>query len=178
MSELHLHYNAVPFPPSLFRLIQNYTPFPNRLVRGENEKHCCESPHSGFILKDPTKEQVQPQFSVEPGTGKEMSTEVKCHPVWSLGAASCWVKYANPCTVDSNPRLVTTTHSRIFNSSVVCKRKRLTYLTISQMGGRHAEPQECVQSHMDFTRSKSTISSMYTRAQGTKDTTLELPVIS
>ena len=58
-----------------------------------------------------------------------MSTEVKWPPVWSWGAASCWVLYANSCTIDSNPRIVIIVPSRIFSSSVVSKRKRLTLET-------------------------------------------------
>lgn len=96
-------------------------------MRDENEKHCCESPHHHQWLYSKRPHKGASVTKVLCGTrSKEMSTEVKWPPVWFWGAASCWVLYANSCTIDCNPRIVITVPSRIFSSSMVSKRKRLT----------------------------------------------------
>lgn len=161
MSELHVHYNAVLFTPSLFRLIQNYTHFPNRLVRGENEKDCCESPPpNGFILKDSFKRATDSQSNLYGTRNRERDiqrNEMPPNKVFGCGLMLGQIhklQFPRFQSQDSE-------HSA-FQDLQQLQEEKADPETFSQMGGQHAESQECVQSHVDFTRSKSTINSMCT----------------
>lgn len=128
-----------------------------------------------LFWKTPSKEQlIAKVIYMEPGIGNEISKEMKCHPIRSLVVASCWVKYTNSSSLDSNLRIVNTVHSRTFSSS---KRKRPTLRHLVKWEASMLNPRSVYNPTWISQGAKAQLTPC-AQTQGTVDITLELPVIS